>query len=62
MLSNTAANDITAAPNPADLPDHGPFNPLPKLLSGEDLTIDDSEHLFERLVLGKLEPAKSAGC
>jgi anthranilate phosphoribosyltransferase len=36
-------------------------NPLPKLLSGEDLTIEDSEHLFERLVLGKLEPAEIAG-
>lgn len=36
-------------------------NPLPKLLSGEDLPIDDSEHLFERLVLGKLEPAEIAG-
>jgi anthranilate phosphoribosyltransferase len=34
---------------------------LPKLLSGEDLTIDESEHLFERLVLGKLEPAEIAG-
>jgi anthranilate phosphoribosyltransferase len=36
-------------------------NPLPKLLSGEDLPIDDAEHLFERLVLGKLEPAEIAG-
>ena len=36
-------------------------NPLPKLLTGEDLPIDDSEHLFERLVLGKLEPAEIAG-
>ena len=36
-------------------------NPLPKLLSGEDLPIHDSEHLFERLVLGKLEPAEIAG-
>lgn len=60
MLSNTAANDITA-PAPAPLQDHGPFNPLPKLLSGEDLTIDDSEHLFERLVLGKLEPGEIGG-
>src|SRR5690348_3898739 len=44
---------------------HDPFepvpNPLPKLLSGEDLPSDDSEHLFERLVLGKLEPAEIAG-
>ncbi len=36
-------------------------NPLPKLLSGEDLPIDDSAHLFERLVLGRLEPAEIAG-
>ena len=36
-------------------------NPLPRLLSGEDLPIDDAEHLFERLVLGKLEPAEIAG-
>ena len=36
-------------------------NPLPKLLSGEDLPAEDSEHLFERLVLGKLEPAEIAG-
>jgi anthranilate phosphoribosyltransferase len=36
-------------------------NPLPKLLSGEDLPIEDSEHLFDRLVLGRLEPAEIAG-
>ncbi|WP_310468831.1 anthranilate phosphoribosyltransferase [Sphingomonas sp.] len=36
-------------------------NPLPRLLAGEDLTREDSEHLFERLVLGKLEPAEIAG-
>jgi anthranilate phosphoribosyltransferase len=45
--------------------DHDPRepvpNPLPKLLVGEDLPIEDSEHLFERLVLGKLEPAEIAG-
>lgn len=45
--------------------DHDPHqpvpNPLPKLLSGEDLPMDDAEHLFERLVLGKLEPAEIAG-
>jgi anthranilate phosphoribosyltransferase len=45
--------------------DHDPAepvpNPLPKLLVGEDLPIEDSEHLFERLVLGKLEPAEIAG-
>jgi anthranilate phosphoribosyltransferase len=36
-------------------------NPLPKLLSGEDLTVEEAQHLFERLVLGKLEPAEIAG-
>jgi anthranilate phosphoribosyltransferase len=36
-------------------------NPLPKLLTGEDLPSEDAEHLFERLVLGKLEPAEIAG-
>ena len=43
---------------PADVPVP---NPLPKLLAGEDLPIDDAEHLFERLVLGRLEPAEIAG-
>lgn len=42
--------------------DAGPVpNPLPRLLAGNDLTAEDSEHLFERLVLGKLEPAEIAG-
>jgi anthranilate phosphoribosyltransferase len=42
--------------------DQGPVpNPLPRLLSGNDLTADESEHLFERLVLGRLEPAEIAG-
>jgi anthranilate phosphoribosyltransferase len=36
-------------------------NPLPRLLSGEDLPITDAEHLFDRLVLGRLEPAEIAG-
>ena len=36
-------------------------NPLPRLLAGEDLTSDDAQHLFERLVIGKLEPAEIAG-
>ncbi|HET7281344.1 MAG TPA: anthranilate phosphoribosyltransferase, partial [Sphingomicrobium sp.] len=46
------------APLPADVPVP---NPLPKLLAGEDLTVDESQHLFERLVLGRLEPAEIAG-
>jgi anthranilate phosphoribosyltransferase len=42
--------------------DQGPVpNPLPRLLSGHDLTSEEAEHLFERLVLGKLEPAEIAG-
>ena len=36
-------------------------NPLPRLLSGDDLSTEDSQHLFERLVLGRLEPAEIAG-
>lgn len=41
--------------------DHGPVpNPLPRLLDGNDLSVDDAEHLFERLVIGKLEPAEIA--
>lgn len=44
---------------PADV---GPVpNPMPKLLSGEDLPSSDAEHLFERLVLGRLQPAEIAG-
>ncbi len=42
--------------------DQGPVpNPLPSLLTGNDLTADEAEHLFERLVLGRLEPAEIAG-
>ncbi|MDQ3079919.1 MAG: anthranilate phosphoribosyltransferase [Pseudomonadota bacterium] len=44
--------------SPVDL---GPFNPLPKLLTGEDLPSEDAQYLFARLVLGKLEPAEIAG-
>ncbi|MEO7240632.1 MAG: anthranilate phosphoribosyltransferase [Sphingomicrobium sp.] len=52
---------LTAATPPfADF--SGPVpNPLPRLLAGEDLPSDDAEHLFERLVIGKLEPAEIAG-
>ena len=50
----------TAAPARAAFDGRSPTR-LPKLLTGEDLPIDDSEHLFERLVLGKLEPAEIAG-
>ena len=55
----SATADVAAQPAlPADVPVP---NPLPKLLSGEDLPIDDAQHLFERLVLGRLEPAEIAG-
>lgn len=48
--------------HPAALPADVPVpNPLPKLLAGEDLSTDESRHLFERLVLGRLEPAEIAG-
>jgi anthranilate phosphoribosyltransferase len=59
------SRDAVAAPLVHSTHGHDPMqpvpNPLPKLLSGEDLPIEDSEHLFERLVLGKLEPAEIAG-
>ena len=53
---------IANAPTQHLPPDTGPVdNPMPRLLSGEDLSVADSTHLFERLVLGKLEPAEIAG-
>ena len=47
---------------PVHLPsDQGPVpNPLPRLLAGENLSSQQSELLFERLVLGRLEPAEIA--
>ncbi|MEQ7873254.1 anthranilate phosphoribosyltransferase [Sphingomonas sp. ASV193] len=43
-------------------PDAGPVpNPMPRLLDGKDLSADEAGHLFERLVLGRLEPAEIAG-
>ena len=58
-----AATRLADAPAFHHLPaDHGPVpNPLPRLLAGEDLPSEDAEHLFGRLVLGKLEPAEIAG-
>jgi anthranilate phosphoribosyltransferase len=50
--------DVHAAAQPPDVPVP---NPLPNLLAGDDLSSDDSQHLFERLVLGRLEPAEIAG-
>lgn len=54
-----ALRPIAATPAPAIVDAPVP-NPLPRLLAGEDLTSEDSEHLFERLVLGRLEPAEIA--
>ena len=59
MLFNKPLADQAIAP-PGDPMAPVP-NPLPKLLAGEDLPIEDAQHLFERLVLGKLEPAEIAG-
>jgi anthranilate phosphoribosyltransferase len=53
-LLRTEIADIAPADEPVP-------NPLPKLLAGEDLPIEDAQHLFERLVLGRLEPAEIAG-
>src|SRR5262245_19008262 len=53
---------VTERPFRHPVADTGPVpNPLPRLLDGGDLSADDSEHLFERLVLGRLEPAEIAG-
>jgi anthranilate phosphoribosyltransferase len=61
-MSNVATLAIAEPISPAAPQDRGPVpNPLPKLLSGDDLSTAESEHLFERLVLGKLEPAEIAG-
>jgi anthranilate phosphoribosyltransferase len=54
----TGTDDASPASRPLDVPVP---NPLPSLLSGDDLSIEDSRHLFERLVLGRLEPAEIAG-
>ena len=59
MLTQT---QVAEQPLRHPVADTGPVpNPLPRLLSGEDLGSDDAEHLFERLVLGRLEPAEIAG-
>jgi anthranilate phosphoribosyltransferase len=60
MSSSAALAAVPASAGPVI--DLGPVpNPLPKLLTGEDLPSEDARHLFERLVLGKLEPAEIAG-
>jgi anthranilate phosphoribosyltransferase len=60
MLTAVQNRPTTFEPHGHD-PSQPVPNPLPKLLSGEDLTSEESEHLFERLVLGRLEPAEIAG-
>ena len=59
MLSHA---QLDSAPLRHPVVDQGPVpNPLPSLLSGNDLTAAEAEHLFERLVLGRLEPGEIAG-
>jgi anthranilate phosphoribosyltransferase len=58
MTIATLRTDADSTAQPLDVPVP---NPLPKLLAGDDLSSDDSQHLFERLVLGRLEPAEIAG-
>lgn len=60
MLSHIQIAENAPSAPVADLPSLPVPNPLPRLLSGEDLSFDESEHLFERLVIGKLEPAEIA--
>ena len=59
----TSAAAAFALPNSANdaIVDRPVPNPMPGLLGGEDLSEEDSRHLFRRLVLGRLEPAEIAG-
>jgi anthranilate phosphoribosyltransferase len=58
----TAIAQFTAVIPDSPPVDHGPVpNPLPRLLAGEDLSAEQSQHLFERLVLGRLEPGEIGG-
>jgi anthranilate phosphoribosyltransferase len=58
----TPTAHYTAVIPPRPPVDAGPVpNPLPRLLAGEDLSAEDSQHLFERLVLGRLEPGEIGG-
>ena len=56
LLADNAVPADTHLPVDVPVP-----TPLPKLLAGDDLDAAGSEHLFERLVLGRLEPAEIAG-
>lgn len=58
MTATSLLAPVSSPPEAIDVPVP---NPLPKLLTGQDLPIEDAEHLFERLVLGRLEPAEIAG-
>ena len=58
VLPISLSTDAPTTPAVEDVPVP---NPLPRLLAGEDLPAEDSQHLFERLVLGRLEPAEIAG-
>ena len=59
----TTQGAALASPPPANdtIVDCPVPNPMPGLLNGQDLGEEDSRHLFERLVLGRLEPAEIAG-
>ena len=61
MTSFALRSDVDQFDAPVELPDVPVPNPLPKLLDGGDLEREESRHLFERLVLGRLEPAEIAG-
>src|SRR5512139_3326010 len=61
-MTMSSAAAVAAIPSPLDsIVDCPVPNPLPGLLGGRDLGEEDSRHLFERLVLGRLEPAEIAG-
>ena len=60
MTTIALRSDVDQFDAPVELPDVPVPNPLPKLLDGEDLEREESQHLFERLVLGRLQPAEIA--
>jgi anthranilate phosphoribosyltransferase len=61
MTTNAATALAASAPANDTIIDRPVANPMPGLLGGEDLSEEDSRLLFERLVLGRLEPAEIAG-
>jgi anthranilate phosphoribosyltransferase len=60
MTTFALRSDVDQFDAAVELPDVPVPNPLPKLLDGGDLDREESRHLFERLVLGRLEPAEIA--